>query len=142
VGLKDIFPRRGSFLNMNRADCEIELLGKVKAIGLSNCSQKIIEKILPTAEIVPAVNQVCTNPHLTSTRLSDIVNSLQLEIHLYNPQHSLCSYLSSKKISVEAYSPFGSSNAPLLSDPTATEIAGKHGLQTSDVLLGYLRMCL
>lgn len=33
--------------------------GKVKAIGVSNFSQKKLEEILPTAEIVPAVDQVC-----------------------------------------------------------------------------------
>lgn len=32
--------------------------GKVRAIGVSNFSQAMLEKILPTAEIVPAVNQV------------------------------------------------------------------------------------
>lgn len=32
--------------------------GKVKSIGVSNFSQKTLEKILPTAEIIPAINQV------------------------------------------------------------------------------------
>jgi glycerol 2-dehydrogenase (NADP+) len=32
--------------------------GKVKSIGVSNFSQSVLEKILPTATIVPAVNQV------------------------------------------------------------------------------------
>lgn len=32
--------------------------GKVKAIGVSNFSQKKLEEILPTAEVVPAVDQV------------------------------------------------------------------------------------
>jgi glycerol 2-dehydrogenase (NADP+) len=34
--------------------------GKVKAIGASNFSQTVLERILPTAEIIPAVNQVCS----------------------------------------------------------------------------------
>ena len=33
--------------------------GKVKSIGVSNFSEKKLEEILPTAEIVPAVDQVC-----------------------------------------------------------------------------------
>jgi glycerol 2-dehydrogenase (NADP+) len=33
--------------------------GKVKVIGTSNFSQMMLEKILPTAEIIPAVNQAC-----------------------------------------------------------------------------------
>lgn len=32
--------------------------GKVKAIGVSNFSEVKLEEILPTAEIIPAVNQV------------------------------------------------------------------------------------
>ncbi|KAG1769873.1 NADP-dependent oxidoreductase domain-containing protein [Suillus placidus] len=93
--------------------------GKVKAIGASNFSQMMLEKILPTAEIIPAVNQ--------------------LEFHLYNPQLKLLDYLKSKKIVPQAYSPLGSTDAPLLTDESATAIAKKHGLKsTSDVLLGYL----
>jgi len=93
--------------------------GKVRAIGVSNVSKRILEtEILPYATVVPAVNQ--------------------LEIHLYNPQHNLLKYLSSKGIVPQAYSPLGSTNSPLLSDETASEIASKHGLQTADVLLGYL----
>ncbi|OJA14485.1 hypothetical protein AZE42_06064 [Rhizopogon vesiculosus] len=93
--------------------------GKVKSIGASNFSQMTLEKILLTAEIIPAVNQ--------------------LELHLYNPQLKLLEYLKSKGIVPQAYSPLGSTNSPLFDDETATEIAKKHGLKnTSDVLLGYL----
>ncbi|KAG6330454.1 hypothetical protein ID866_8636, partial [Astraeus odoratus] len=92
--------------------------GKVKAIGVSNCSEMMLEKILPTASIMPAVDQ--------------------LELHLYNPQHRLIAYLQSKGIVPEAYSPLGSTNSPLLQDEVATGVAAKHGLKTADVLLGYL----
>ncbi|KAF7974020.1 hypothetical protein HWV62_13533 [Athelia sp. TMB] len=92
--------------------------GKVKAIGVSNFSEKVLEEILPTAEIIPAVNQ--------------------LELHLYNPQLKLLAYLKSKGITAEAYSPLGSTNSPLLTDETAAAIAKKYDLQTSDILLGYL----
>ncbi|KAG0695372.1 NADP-dependent oxidoreductase domain-containing protein [Suillus ampliporus] len=90
--------------------------GKVKAIGVSNFSQMMLEKILPTAEIIPAI-----------------------ELHLYNPELKLIDYLKSKKIVPQAYSPLGSTDSPLLADERATEIAKKRGLKsTSDVLLGYL----
>lgn len=97
------------------------LVGKVRAIGVSNCSEKILEQLLPVAKVVPAVNQI--------------------ELHLYNPQHELLDYLKSKGIVVQAYSPLGSTNSPLLSDETATNIAKKHDLQVTDVLLGYLCAC-
>ncbi|KAJ6514301.1 NADP-dependent oxidoreductase domain-containing protein [Mycena vitilis] len=92
--------------------------GKVRTIGVSNFSEMNLEKILPTAEIIPAVDQ--------------------LELHIYNPQHKLLTYLRSKGIHPQAYSPLGSSGSPLLTDETVAEIASKHGLQPADVLIGYL----
>jgi len=92
--------------------------GKVKTIGISNFSIKKMDEILPTAEIIPAVNQ--------------------LELHPYNPQHELLSYLHSKGIVPEAYSPLGSTNSPLLKDDVVVRIAQKHSVQPSDVLLGWL----
>ncbi|KAF8632344.1 hypothetical protein AX15_001927 [Amanita polypyramis BW_CC] len=92
--------------------------GKVRSIGVSNCSQVKIEHLLTTAEVVPAVNQ--------------------LELHVYNPQHKLLAFLKSKGIVPQAYSPLGSSNAPLLKDEVVNEIAEKHSLQPADVLLAYL----
>lgn len=63
----------------------------------------------------------------------------QLELHVYNPQHELVKYLKSKGIVPEAYSPLGSTGSPLLADDQVVEIAKKHSLDSSDVLLGYLR---
>ncbi|KAI0692897.1 Aldo/keto reductase [Cytidiella melzeri] len=92
--------------------------GKTKAIGVSNFSEKILEQLLPTAKVVPAVDQI--------------------ELHLYNPQHDLISYLKSKGIVPQAYSPLGSTNSPLFEDEVAKKIAHGHNLQPSDILLGYL----
>ncbi|KAE9395779.1 Aldo/keto reductase [Gymnopus androsaceus JB14] len=92
--------------------------GKVKSIGISNFSVKKMEEILPTATIIPAVNQ--------------------LELHPYNPQHELLAYLRSKGIVAQAYSPLGSTNSPLLKDEVVLNIAQKHSLQPSDVLLEWL----
>ncbi|KAF8964918.1 NADP-dependent oxidoreductase domain-containing protein [Flammula alnicola] len=89
-----------------------------KSIGDSNFSEAKLEEILPTAEVIPAVNQ--------------------LKIHVYNPQHKLISYLKSKGIVPQAYSPLGSTNSPLLTDEVVTEVAIKHSLQPADILLGYL----
>ncbi|KAI3601287.1 glycerol dehydrogenase [Moniliophthora roreri] len=92
--------------------------GKVKSIGVSNFSAKKLDEILPTAEIIPAVDQ--------------------LEIHAYNPQHELLAYLKGKGIVPQAYSPLGSSNSPLLKDDVISGIAQKHSVQPADVLLGWL----
>ncbi|KAJ6586444.1 NADP-dependent oxidoreductase domain-containing protein [Mycena vulgaris] len=92
--------------------------GKVRSIGVSNFSEMNLEKILPTAEIIPAVDQ--------------------LEIHIYNPQHKLLAYLKSKGIHPQAYSPLGSTGSPLFKDELVTELATKYALQPTDVLIGYL----
>jgi glycerol 2-dehydrogenase (NADP+) len=47
--------------------------------------------------------------------------------------------MKSKNIVPQAYSPLGSTNAPLLTDEVVTQIAAKHSLKPVDVLLGYLR---
>jgi glycerol 2-dehydrogenase (NADP+) len=64
-----------------------------------------------------------------------------LELHVYNPQNKLLKYLKSKGIVPQAYSPFGSTGGPLLADDQVAEIAKKHSLSSSDVLLGYLGRC-
>ncbi|EIW54704.1 Aldo/keto reductase [Trametes versicolor FP-101664 SS1] len=93
--------------------------GKVRAIGVSNMSEKLLERdLLPYAKVVPAVNQI--------------------ELHLYNPQVGLVNYLQSKGIVPQAYSPLGSTNSPLLQDETASALAQQYGVSTADVLLGYL----
>ncbi|KAF8897981.1 NADP-dependent oxidoreductase domain-containing protein [Mucidula mucida] len=92
--------------------------GKVRSIGVSNCSKLKLDEILPTATIVPATNQ--------------------LEIHVYNPQHELLAYCKDKGILPQAYSPLGSTNSPLLKDDVVVKIAGKHSIPPADVLLGWI----
>jgi len=92
--------------------------GKVKSIGVSNCSQPRLEYILETAEIAPAVNQ--------------------LEIHLYNPSHELVAYMKSKGIVAQAYSPLGSTNSPLLQDKDVLRLAEKYSTDAAAILIGYL----
>jgi glycerol 2-dehydrogenase (NADP+) len=91
--------------------------GKVKAIGVSNFSQHLLEKLSKTWKVVPAVNQV--------------------ELHPYCPQHELKAWCESKGILLEAYSPLGSTNSPLHSDPDLQAIAEKHGVSTSAILISW-----
>ncbi|KZP23209.1 hypothetical protein FIBSPDRAFT_464064 [Athelia psychrophila] len=57
---------------------------------------------------------------------------------LVHPQLNLLAYPKSETIVAQAYSPLGPTNSALLTDDTATAIAKKYRLQTSDELLGYL----
>lgn len=91
--------------------------GKVRAIGVSNCSELKLNEILPTAKVIPAVNQ--------------------LELHPYNPQLKLVEFCKSKGIKMQAYSPLGSTGSPMLKDETILEIASKHNASAASVLIGY-----
>ncbi|CAE6431134.1 unnamed protein product [Rhizoctonia solani] len=90
---------------------------KVRAIGVSNCSELKLNEILPTAKVVPAVNQV--------------------ELHPYNPQLELVKFCKSHGIVMQAYSPLGSTGSPLLKDDVVVEIAQKHKSTPVAVLTGY-----
>lgn len=63
------------------------LLGKVRAIGVSNFSIKLLDKLLPECSVIPAVNQV--------------------QLHPCWPQEDLRKYCADREILLTAYSPFG-----------------------------------
>ncbi|SGY44553.1 BQ5605_C001g00172 [Microbotryum silenes-dioicae] len=91
--------------------------GKAKAIGISNFSEAFIEDLLKTAKVVPAANQI--------------------ELHPYLPQHDLVKYCQGKNIAVEAYSPLGSTDSPLLKDEEIVKIAEAHGVSVGTILISY-----
>ncbi|TKA41032.1 hypothetical protein B0A49_12619 [Cryomyces minteri] len=91
--------------------------GKVKAVGVANCSVKFLEDLLPRASVVPAVNQIENHPQL--------------------PQYDVEDFCASKGIHLTAYSPLGSSGGPLMSLPTVQNIAAKHGVSAASVPLSY-----
>ena len=91
--------------------------GKTKAIGVSNVSQALLEPLLEKATVVPAANQV--------------------ELHPYLPQHELFKFCTSKGILMQAYSPLGSTNSPLLEEPVVVEIAKAHSVSPATVVLSW-----
>lgn len=91
--------------------------GKVKAIGVCNWSIPYLEELKKTWKVVPAVNQC--------------------ELHPFLPQHALREYCANLGILMEAYSPLGSTGAPLMSDPEIAAIAEKHGVSPATVLISY-----
>lgn len=90
---------------------------KVKAIGVANFSVEFLDRLLPEAQIVPAVNQLENHPRL--------------------PQSDVIEYCSKKGIHNTAYSPFGSDGVPLLSEPVVIEIAKKHDSNPANVILSW-----
>ncbi|KFZ02022.1 hypothetical protein V500_00472 [Pseudogymnoascus sp. VKM F-4518 (FW-2643)] len=91
--------------------------GKVKAIGVANWSITYLEELRKTWTVVPAVNQV--------------------ELHPFLPQHELREYCEKLGILLEAYSPLGSTGAPIMSDPEIQKVAEKYGVSAATILISY-----
>lgn len=93
--------------------------GKVKAIGVSNFTKPILQKLLADKEVTvkPVVNQIEAHPLL--------------------PQEDLKAYLTEQGIVIEAYSPLGSAGAPLFKNETITAIAEKNNVEPAQVLVSW-----
>ncbi|CCD23821.1 uncharacterized protein NDAI_0C01600 [Naumovozyma dairenensis CBS 421] len=98
---------------------ELPKTGKTRAVGVSNFSINNLKALLssPGNKLVPAANQVEAHPLL--------------------PQDELQKFCKEKGIILEAYSPLGSTNAPILTEPKIIEIAKKHNVQPAQVVISW-----
>lgn len=83
---------------------ELQKLGKVRSIGVSNFYVHHLEALLETAQVVPAVNQIRLAPGWEEKEVVDFCND--------------------KEILVEAYSPLGHGTA--FKDATVIEVASHY----------------
>ncbi|KAK4556233.1 hypothetical protein LTR86_006930 [Recurvomyces mirabilis] len=95
---------------------------KCKSIGVSNFTQKTLDKLLENATIVPAVNEV--------------------ELHALNPNNKLVPYCDDKGIRVISWSTLGSERLdtgtnPILTDKLFVDIATKYKCSTGVVSLSW-----
>ncbi|KAF8183116.1 NADP-dependent oxidoreductase domain-containing protein [Pholiota molesta] len=88
---------------------------KVRAIGVSNFVVEYLERLLANSEVVPAVNQI--------------------ELHPCCTQEEIVDFCRSKGIVVTAYSPLGSNDSPLLTNPVVKKLAEKYNVQPSNILV-------
>ncbi|NQX49152.1 aldo/keto reductase [Paenibacillus tritici] len=89
--------------------------GKIRAIGVSNFEQEHLDKVMKQGTIIPAVNQIQTNPLLQ-----------QGALHEYMGKHG---------IQHVAWSPFGHGNKEILAHPVLAEIAAKYNKTAAQVIL-------
>lgn len=89
--------------------------GKIRAISVSNFEREHLDTIMREGTVVPAVNQVQTNPYLQ-----------QEELH---------SYLKTHGIQQVGWGPFGQGNKMMFQDPVLTGIARNHGKTTAQIML-------
>lgn len=87
--------------------------GLAKSIGVSNYGRRNLSKLLETAEISPAVNQI--------------------ELHPFAYNAGLVDFCHEQGIVIEAYSPLG--HGSLLSEPILVKMAAKYGKSVAQLLI-------
>ena len=89
--------------------------GKVRAIGLSNFKKEQVEEILSICEVGPSV--------------------LQTELHPYNQEPELKTFLKENGIVAQAWYPLGHGDKALLQEPLFAELARKYGKAAPQIIL-------
>lgn len=107
------WPVEGKFNETWRALEEIYNDGLSRSIGVSNFMIHHLEKLLETAKIIPAINQIEFHPYLT--------------------QPDLIKFCHTHEIQVEAWSPIMKGNAG--NEPTIVEVANKYNKTPTQVVL-------
>jgi diketogulonate reductase-like aldo/keto reductase len=105
--------RRGLFPDSYRAMETLYREGRVRAIGVSNFQPAHLERLLESAEVVPAVNQIELHPWLQQDELRQLHDSLGIR--------------------TEAWSPLG--RGQVLEDPVVLELAAAHRRTAAQVIL-------
>jgi glycerol 2-dehydrogenase (NADP+)/D-galacturonate reductase len=85
-------------------------------------SKRYLEQLLPSATVIPAVNQIENHPSL--------------------PQQEIVDFCKEKGIHIMAYSPLGSTGSPLMSAEPVVKISEKKGVSAGTVLLSYHGMSI
>ncbi len=106
--------RKGTAADTWRAMERLYLDGRIRAIGVSNFQPEHLRRLLDTAEVVPAVNQVELHPYLQ-----------QAEVRRTGAELGVLT---------EAWSPIAKGGA-LLADPVVTGLADKHGVTPAQAVL-------
>ncbi|WP_329126765.1 aldo/keto reductase [Streptomyces sp. NBC_01465] len=106
-------PARDLYLDTWRALEKLYADGRTRAIGVSNFQPAHLERLLDSASVVPAVNQIELHPGLQ-----------QRELRAFHARHG---------IATEAWSPLA--QGAVLADEAVTSIAAKHGKSPAQVVL-------
>lgn len=112
-----IYAKDGDYLVTYKKLLKLKEAGKTKAVGVSNYTIEMLERVIKETNVVPACNQVELHPHL--------------------PQLELYDYCTKKGIVLEAFSPLGSSGAPNLKIPLVVELAAKYNVSPADIIINY-----
>ena len=98
-----------------RAMEELQLAGKIRAIGVSNFHPDRLADLMAFNKVTPAVNQVEVNP--------------------FNQQLHAVPWMKSRGIQPEAWAPFAEGKNGLFQHPVLTAIGAKYGKSVGQVVL-------
>lgn len=102
---------REGYKNIEKAVKE----GKVKAIGLSNFPQELVQEAIDSMEIKPQV--------------------VQVEAHPYYPQTELKKFLAKYDMGLMAWYPLGHGDESLINQPVFSELGKKYGKTNAQIIL-------
>lgn len=106
-------PEQNTFVETFKAFAYLRDQGRIRSIGVSNFEPEHLRTLVDATGIVPAVNQI--------------------ELHPLLPQHELRELHAQLGTATEAWSPLGQGS--LLTNPTVTEVAERHGKTGAQVLI-------
>ncbi|MFI8633534.1 aldo/keto reductase [Microbacterium sp. NPDC077663] len=92
--------------------------GRLRAIGISNFAADRLVDLIAFADVVPAVNQMETNP--------------------FHQQVDYQELLQAEGVQLEAWAPFAEGKNDLFTNPVLTEIGDTHGKSVAQVVLRWL----
>ncbi|MCH4011998.1 MAG: aldo/keto reductase [Furfurilactobacillus sp.] len=98
-----------------RAMADLYNDGQIKSIGVSNFEKPHLDKLLASAKVKPAVDQIETHPYFQQKELHD--------------------YLTSLNIAHEAWGPLGQGKSGVMEDATLKQIADAHKKSVAQVIL-------
>ena len=108
----------GDYYSFWRAMERLNADGRARAIGVSNFYPDRLIDLIIHNEVVPAVNQIETNP--------------------YHQRRADQELMSARGVQIESWGPFAEGRNNLFSDPILTEIGESHGRSVAQVVLRWL----
>ncbi|MBZ9978348.1 aldo/keto reductase [Mesorhizobium sp. BR-1-1-10] len=106
-------PSQDKYVEAWKTLVELQQAGRIKSIGVSNFNRDHLERIIGETGVTPVVNQIELHPRFQ-----------QRDLREFHARHD---------IHTESWSPLGSGR--LLSDPTISGIARKHGKSTAQTMI-------
>lgn len=108
----------GDYYGEWRAMERLHKEGRIRAIGVSNFASDRLVDLIAFSDIVPAVNQIETNP--------------------FQQQADYQQLLKSEGVQIEAWAPFAEGKNDLFSNPMLTSIGNKYSKSPAQVVLRWL----